>query len=252
MKYLLLSIIASTLLTIGCNAPSNKEVEYGNPEAEGFNIQDSDPEAIAIADEVMEAMGGRKAWDGTKYIKWNFFNSRRHVWNKHTNDVVIEGIRDTFTINMNIDSELGSVKLGGTELTKADSLDKYLKRGKGMWINDAYWLVMPYKLKDSGVTLKFLGKDTTQQGVMSDVLELTFESVGNTPDNKYEVYVDPDSRLVTQWDFYTKYTDSLPRFQIPWDNWQKHGDIMLSGDRGGNRQLTEVAVGDSLAMYFTK
>jgi hypothetical protein len=32
-----------------------------NPAAEGFNIEGSDPEAVALADKVMEEMGGRYA-----------------------------------------------------------------------------------------------------------------------------------------------------------------------------------------------
>ena len=249
-KYLL--ILLSVLAWVACKQPNQELEVVGNPPAEGFNLTDSDEKAIQIADEVMEALGGRKAWDDTKYIKWNFFNSRKHVWNKHTNDVVIEGIRDTFLIKMNLDKIEGTVNYHGVELTKADSLDKYLERGKSMWINDAYWLVMPYKLKDSGVTLKYMRQDTTQSGKMSDILELTFDSVGDTPDNKYEIYVDPDSKLVTQWDFYTRYTDSFPRFQIPWNNYERHGNIMLSGDRGGNRKLTGIAVGDSLSIYFSE
>ena len=44
-----------------------------NPPAPGFNTADSDPKAIALADEVMAAMGGRANWDATRYITWRFF-----------------------------------------------------------------------------------------------------------------------------------------------------------------------------------
>ncbi|MEJ2086172.1 MAG: hypothetical protein P8Y44_10915, partial [Acidobacteriota bacterium] len=50
-----------------------------NPPAPGFNAEASDDEAIVIADQVMEALGGRKAWDDTRYLTWNFFGRRRHV-----------------------------------------------------------------------------------------------------------------------------------------------------------------------------
>ena len=39
-------------------------------------------------------------------------------------------------------------------------------------------------------TLKYIGQDTTQAGVPSEVLQLTFQNVGNTPDNMYQVWVD--------------------------------------------------------------
>ncbi len=52
-----------------------------NAPAEGFNAADSDTKAIAIAiaDEVMSTMGGRKNWDDTRYITWRFFGFRLHV-----------------------------------------------------------------------------------------------------------------------------------------------------------------------------
>ena len=54
------------------------------------------------------------------------------------------------------------------------------KLGKGQWINDTYWLVMPFKLKDSGVTLKYVGDGKTQAGDDADVLAMTFKNVGVT------------------------------------------------------------------------
>ena len=36
----------------------------------------SDPKAIEIANKVMAAMGGEKAWNDTRHITWNFFGVR--------------------------------------------------------------------------------------------------------------------------------------------------------------------------------
>ena len=38
----------------------------------GFDLEGSDPLAIVLADRIMSAMGGREAWDKTRYIKWTF------------------------------------------------------------------------------------------------------------------------------------------------------------------------------------
>ena len=221
-----------------------------NPPAAGFNIEESDAEAIELADVVMSAMGGRTAWDNTDYIKWNFFGARRHVWNKRDHEVVIKSLRDSVFIRMNISDGTGSVLYDGRELTKADSLDKYLDLGKRWWINDSYWLVMPYKLKDSGVTLKYMGQDTTDAGVLSDKLQLTFQEVGVTPQNKYYVYVDPELKLITQWDYFASFQDSIPRFSTPWTDYKKYGNILLSSGRGGDRALSEIEVGSQLAEVF--
>lgn len=245
--------ILISIITIQCKPTDATQQENSleiNPAAEGFNHTDSDSRAIELADKVMEAMGGRSAYDSTRYIKWNFFNSRRHVWDKTTGDLVIEGIRDSFLVNMNINSMTGDANYHGVQLSKSDSLDKYIQKGKEMWINDAYWLVMPFKLKDSGVSLKYVGNDTLIGGRDAEVLSLTFDNVGVTPDNMYHVYVDKEDNLIKQWSFYTSSSDSTARFTTPWIDYKPHGSILLSGDRGPAYKITEIAVGDSLAHYF--
>ncbi len=225
--------------------------QLSNPPAEGFNSTDSDSKAIAIADEVMEAMGGRQAWDATRYLSWNFFGSRIHHWDKKTGDVRIESAKDNYTLLMNIHTMKGKLKKDGELVTHPDSLSKYMEKGKSAWINDAYWLVMPFKLKDSGVTLKYKGEGKTEAGEDSDILELTFKGVGDTPDNKYDVYVDKNTRLVNQWAFYPKYDDPEPRFLTPWAAYKKHGAIMLSSDRG-KYQLTDIEAPAEMAEAIFK
>ncbi|PHN08691.1 hypothetical protein CRP01_00020 [Flavilitoribacter nigricans DSM 23189 = NBRC 102662] len=208
-------------------------------------MEGSDEKAIAIADSVMAAMGGRQNWDNTRYIHWNFFGARTLLWDKLEQKARVESHRDSSIYIVDLKNGGGMVKRNGEEQTAPDSIAMYTKRGEGMWINDSYWLVMPYKLKDSGVTLKYVGQDTTQAGKMADVLQLTFEAVGNTPNNKYLVYVDPDSHLVTQWDFFTNAGDEAPRFSTPWADYKEYGSILLSGDRG-NRKLSNIAVYESV------
>jgi len=143
-----------------------------------------------------------------------------------------------------------SVNYKGINLTAQDSLQKYLDKGKSMWINDAYWLFMPHKLKDSGVTLKYITKDTTSSGRSADVLSLTFDQVGDTPDNMYYVYVDDSSRLVTQWDFYTDVQDSIARFTTPWNEYEQYDRLLLSSSRGENYDINDISASDTLSRYF--
>ncbi len=239
------------MISCGNQSSSNEStIDYQNIAADGFNVKGSDAKAISIADEVMQAMGGRKAWDETRYLKWNFFGSRIHVWDKKTGDLVIEGIRDTFDIRMNIHNNTGRVKLKGIELSAQDSLQKYLDKGKSMWINDAYWVFMPHKLKDSGVTLKYISKDTTQNGRSADVLSLSFDQVGDTPENMYYVYVDDSTRLVSQWDFYPEVNDSTAQFKTPWEDYKQYDRLLLSGSRGGDYIIGDLSASDTLSRYF--
>lgn len=221
----------------------NEAIDH-NPPAEGFDITNSDQQAIEIADKVMEAMGGRQAWDHTRFLSWDFFGARRLVWDKQTGNVRID-FPDSTVYLVNINDTTGKAFKDGEEVTHPDSLTIEMNRARRIWINDSYWLVMPFKLKDSGVTLKHLGLDETQQGVSSHLLELTFNQVGVTPENRYLVYVDTSTNLVNQWAFYREADQDSANFILPWANYQQFGDILLSGNRG-DRELTDITVYDSL------
>lgn len=231
-----------------CEIGSN---DSKNPAAEGFNLQDSDPEAIVLADKVMAAMGGRDSWDDTKYIAWNFFGVRDLIWDKSSGDVRINIPEDELKIILNVNSMEGKVNKGGENIENTDSLSKYLEMGKNIWINDSYWLVMPFKLKDSGVTLQYLGEDVTNNSDSAAVLELTFENVGSTPENKYHVYIDKNTNLVTQWAYFAEASQDTPNFVMPWLDYEKHGEILLSGNRG-ERKLSEIKVLESVPDHTFK
>ncbi|TVQ57098.1 MAG: hypothetical protein EA377_01200 [Phycisphaerales bacterium] len=221
-----------------------------NPPAPGFNEEDSDARAIELADAVMRAMGGRDAWDQTRYLTWNFFGVRRHVWDKHTGDLRVDWAdRETgaaYVVLMNLDSGEGSVYEDGREITDEEVIQARLDFARTAWINDSYWIFMPYKLKDTGVTLTHIGTRDTAAGESAEVVQLTFEGVGETPENKYHVYIDPDSKLVVQWDFFARYDDQSPALSTPWTNWEQYARIMLSDDRGNGRRHSEVAVADEI------
>ena len=117
---------------------------------------------------------------------------------------------------MNVVDKSGRAWQSSVEVTHQDSLEILLEQGYRAWINDSYWMFMPYKLKDSGVTLKHKGVGTTTNGAAADILTLTFDGVGVTPQNKYDVYVARSSKLVVQWDFFANAADAEPRFQMPW------------------------------------
>ncbi len=215
-----------------------------NPPADGFDLENSDPAAIEIADLVMEAMGGRLAWDGTRYLAWDFFGARKLVWDKLSGNVRVD-FPDSTVYLLNINDGSGKALKQGEEITNPDSLAKELEKGKNIWINDSYWLVMPFKLKDSGVTLKHLGTRKTLEDTPSHVLELTFKEVGVTPQNRYLIYVDTTTNLVNQWAFYREAGQDSANFILPWGNYNHYGNILLSDERG-ERDLSEVMVFETL------
>ncbi|MBC3759816.1 hypothetical protein H7U19_15490 [Hyunsoonleella sp. SJ7] len=194
-----------------------------------ISAQQSDEKAITIANKVVDAMGGMENYNNTRFIKWDF-GKRILFWDKWNGNVRVESPKDSIVILININTLEGKV-FEKDKLLDERSAKKWLKKGKNWWINDSYWLVMPWKLQDPGVTLKHIKTEKLEKGNMADVLQLTFSEVGVTPDNKYYVYVDQTDHLIKQWAFFKNFEDPEPKFIHPWDNYQKTGDILLSFDR---------------------
>jgi hypothetical protein len=253
MKTLSYFFLFAVLIWSCTGKPEPKSLAEQNPAMEGFDLVGSDPSAIQLADSIMHAMGGRENWDNTRYISWTFFGRRDLVWDKHTGRVRIDSKPDSTIYLVNVNTGEGKVKIKGTEITEPDSLKKLVDKAKSIWINDSYWLVMPFKLKDTGVTLKYMGEDTLK-GERFNTLVLTFREVGVTPQNKYKLYVDINEKLVRNWAYYSNADQDTANFIRPWDNYLKYGTILLSADRsdkgGPSNVKVEATLPDKLFTEF--
>lgn len=251
MKRVIFHLAVALFLCYACDtkkpAAQDAVVEV-NPALPGFDAAGSDQKAIDIADDVMASMGGRPSWDAMGTLSWNFLGARKLVWDKPSGKVRIDNLREvspleTLIVNLKDTSDV-QLKMNGEVITQPDSLQKYGKMGRAIWINDSYWIVMPFKLKDSGVTLKYVKEDTTDVGESAHILQLTFTDVGNTPQNKYEVAVSKERKLVTQWAFYREKDQEEPLFTTPWDDYKDYNGLLLASNRG-MRTISEISVTDS-------
>jgi hypothetical protein len=129
---------------------------------------------------------------------------------------------------MDIDTKDGRAWLEGAEL-QGDEAKKYLEQGHAVWVNDTYWLLMPYKMKDPGVVLALDGVEK-KGGEAWDKVRLTFDNVGLTPRDKYWAYVNRKTGLVDRWDYVLK-GESKPPTTFTWGNWKRYGNVMLADDR---------------------
>ena len=204
----------------------------------------ADARATEIAESVMEKMGGASAWEQTRYVRWHFFGRRTHYWDKWTGNVRIES--ENGVVLMNIHSMQGRAWNDGMEVTDPDALSEQLEGGYRAWINDSYWMFMPYKLLDPGVTLRYMGDGELMDGDDAQVLEMTFDGVGVTPQNRYLVRVSETTGLVEEWSYFRSADDEEPGFTLPWAGWQQFGSIMLSTSRGRGFEW-DIAVFDELS-----
>src|SRR5262245_34814479 len=211
---------------------------------------ESDPKAAAVADRVLEALGGADAWNNTHYLRFDFAVDREgktlvrraHTWDKWTGRYRLEATTkegDPYVVLLNVNTRDGDAWLKGRKL-EGDEEKKYLEQAYGIWVNDTYWLLMPYKMKDPGVTLAMAG-EAKKDGDTWDKVRLTFDDVGLTPKDKYWAYLNRKTGLVDRWDYVLKGEDKPPT-SFTWKNWQKHGKVMLADDR--------VNMSDSTRIYF--
>lgn len=196
-----------------------------------FSSNDQDKVQRIISQSV-NAMGGIEAYNNTRYISWLFFGRRFHVWDKYTGNIRIE-TTDRQVILMNINEKSGQVWKNGQAVTDKKELEQLLQFGYEAWINDSYWLVMPFKMSDPGVRVQYKGEQSTADGKLAHVLQMTFENVGVTPENKYQIFFDQETHLVSQWRYYAQASDLTPAFELSWSNWAEYGGIKLADLRGG-------------------
>ncbi|MFD1469655.1 hypothetical protein ACFQ48_15620 [Hymenobacter caeli] len=195
----------------------------------GCAAKKSDPKATAVADRVMQAMGGTDAWNNTRYLAWDFFHGQYQIWDKKTGDFHWE--QDTLVANYNLNSKQGHVYSRGKDISATPAGQKVLDGLYPAWVNNSYWLDMPFKLQDPGVNLTYKGAGKTMDGAPADVLGMTFENVGVTPENRYEVLVNRATGLVDEWAYFPKATDAQPAFRRRWNEYARHGQLLLAAGR---------------------
>lgn len=214
----------------------------------------ADARAHRIAGQVMEALGGREAWDATRFIRFTFAGRRTHTWDKHTGRHRVEGqTRDggRFVVLENLGTREGRAWMNGEEVS-GDKRKELLEMGYGTWINDTYWLLMPYKLEDPGVNLTYAGEETID-GRTYDKLHLSFQKVGLTPGDQYWAYIDRGTHLMDRWAYHLEGTKpEEPPTAWLWQGWQRYGRIQLAPHRSklgleeSKLELSDIAVLDTL------
>ena len=227
----------------------------------GADPQDApDAKAAAIADVVMKAGGGDAGWAATKYLRFTFAvekdgalrTSRTHYWDRVAGRHHIEWTAKdgkSLVCVQYLDTREGVCTAGDQPLFDSDA-KPYLDTAYDMWINDTYWLLMPYKMKDPGVHLKYDG-EAKEGGKVYDKVLLTFDNVGLTPKDRYWAYVDRQTHRMDKWAFVLQNEKGEPGSDEPsvwkWTGWSKFGGMMLSTDKTSADGKTKILFKDLAA-----
>ncbi|HEX2252909.1 MAG TPA: hypothetical protein VHQ65_06560 [Thermoanaerobaculia bacterium] len=204
-----------------------------------------DARADALAQRVLEAMGGRQGWEQVRWLRFGFAGRRTHLWDLSTGRHRVEGTTpegEPYVVIHDLDTRQGRAWSGGEPAT-GEALSELLEGAWGAWVNDTYWLLMPWKLRDPGVLLTHEGTRELD-GRPHEVLHLRFESVGLTPGDRYWVFVDPQTDLVAAWEYILEGQPAQgPATRWRWEGWQQHGPVLLAPRRvqEGSDRVLELA-----------
>jgi len=219
-----------------------------------FDPAGSDPRAIAIADLVMAALGGERAWEQTRDVYFAFdverdgkrLAHRTHLWDRWGGRLRYQSVKKDgtpFVVLLNVNTRSGQAyrlpreaaagtTAGGDAVPlEAGPAKELLDEAYEAWINDTYWLLMPYKMKDPGVRLKYAGEKTIE-GAEYDLVELTFEDVGLTPRDRYWAHVNRRTHIMDRWSYILQ--DDPPGGEPTvwdWKGWTRRGRILLCPEK---------------------
>ncbi len=170
----------------------------------------ADAKAVEIAKTMMKTMGGQDTWNSAHFVRYDFIVTaggkkvvdRSHLWDKQGGRYRLESKNkagEGQVVLFNTATKLGTVYINHRKIDGAEA-EKAVKDAYASYINDMYWLAMPWKWMDSGVHLKYAGPQ--KRGAETfDVVQLSFDHVGLTPGDQYKAYISPASHLMTHWEY---------------------------------------------------
>ncbi|MEA2711399.1 MAG: hypothetical protein QOF78_4000 [Phycisphaerales bacterium] len=191
-----------------------------------------DDAAMKLAKDVVKAGGGDN-WGKVKRIQFTFnvldkdgkpLMAAKHDWDLRAGTDTVAWNDKNVTIKFADANDAGDAKAA------------YQR-----WVNDSYWLLMPLKLLDGGVKLAHGGAQDVD-GQKYEVLNMSFESVGLTPGDRYNLYIDPQEKLVRRWDYMPS---AEKKTSGTWDGYEQFGPLKLATKHQfGDKQInfTDVKV----------
>lgn len=198
----------------------------------------ADAKAAAVAKQLSDAMGGQRTWDVLPYFRFDFVVVQKgkevarfqHWWDKRNGQCRVQGPDDkgrTVTAIFTLKDKKGKSFTDGIVDTDPTNIANIVQMGYERWVNDTYWIIMPFKLRDPGTHLKYL-RMQKRGGQDYDVLQLSFDrGVGLTSGDHYTLYVNRSTHLLDKWDMMLEGKKPPPSTST-WEQWTPIGPVKLA------------------------
>ncbi|MEQ9404872.1 MAG: hypothetical protein RIM99_14870 [Cyclobacteriaceae bacterium] len=162
------------------------------------------PEAEELADEMLKAIN-KEGYDTLSYIEFVFRNSHYHKWDKKNNAVVVKWEDQEIYLDLN---------------RKMETFNLLELQAYEYFINDSFWVVAPYKVRDPGVIRSTVEVDNGRG------LLITYSTGGLTPGDSY-LWILDENGFPKAWKLWTS---NIPvgGLEFSWDGWVIMNDVWFS------------------------
>ncbi|MEP1093717.1 MAG: hypothetical protein ABJG78_01330 [Cyclobacteriaceae bacterium] len=175
-------------------------------------------DAEQLADEVLEALN-KPGFDSLEYIEFTFRNTNRYKWDRSNNSVIANWEEQEVYLDLN---------------RPMDSYSLLEFKAYQNFINDSFWLIAPFKLRDEGVI-----RSTVVVGNGRGLL-VTYSSGGLTPGDSY-LWVIDENGFPKSWKLWTS-NIPIGGLELGWSGWVNKNDVWFSTVHEGKFTTVPVEV----------
>lgn len=158
-----------------------------------------------LADEMLDAIN-KPAFDSLEYISFTYYKEQRsYQWDRKNKQVTVSWLDNEVFLDL-------------TKSVEEYTLLEY--KAYQFFINDTFWLVAPFKVRDDGVIRSSVDTE------LGRGLLVTYTSGGITPGDSYLWIVD-EKGMPVAWRFWVS---SIPigGMEFSWEGWSEYNGVWFS------------------------
>ena len=160
--------------------------------------------AEQLADKMLAALN-KPAYDTLAYLEFTFKGIHHYRWDKKNNRVLVSWGKNEVLLDLNL---------------KPESYDEVETTAYKYFINDSFWLVAPFKVRDDGA-LRFTFDVEEGRGLL-----VTYTAGGVTPGDSYLWIID-DNGFPQAWKLWTSIVP-IGGVEFSWEKWERLGSVHFS------------------------